>query len=97
MQDGVPTVESTNRRGVGRGLAGLEDFTSAVTSAVTNVTNLVQSSVENRDKDLEERRMKGADDVEGALNRITLLQEQRKIVEDETDLERKRKRLKLVH
>ena len=40
--------------------------------------------------------MKGADDVEGALNRITLLQEQRKIVEDETDLERKRKRLKLI-
>ena len=96
MQDGVPTVESTNRRGVGRGLAGLEDFTSAVTSAVTNVTNLVQSSVENRDKDLKERRMKGADDVEGALNRITLLQEQRKIVEDETDLERKQKRLKLI-
>ena len=96
MQDGVQTLETRNTRGGARGLAGFEEFTSAVTSAVTNVTNLMQSSVQNRDKELKEKRARVDDDVSGALHNITMLQEQREIVEADVDHERKTKRLKLI-
>ena len=48
-------------------IAGIEEFTSAVTSAVTNVPNLVQASVENRDREFKEKHAKGVDDVSGGL------------------------------
>ena len=105
MQDGVATLDPIRaRRGGARGLAGLDDFTSAVTSAVTNVTNLFQTSVENRDRELTNKRAR-ADDIssnqnikrEETIEMIRLLQEQRKIVEDDPDQERKTKRLKSIH
>ena len=85
-----------NTRGGARGLAGFEEFTSAVTSAVTNVTNLMQSSVENRDIELKAKRARVDDDVSEVLSNITMLQEQRKIVGADVDHERKTKRLKLI-
>ena len=105
MQDGVATLDPIRaRRGGASGLAGLDDFTSAVTSAVTNVTNLFQTSVENRDRELTNKRAR-ADDIssnqnikrEETIEMIRLLQEQRKIVEDDPDQERKTKRLKSIH
>ena len=96
MEDGMQTSATRNSRGGARGLAGFEEFTSAVTSAVTNVTNLMQSSVENRDIELKAKRARVDDDISGVLCNITMLQEHREIVEADVDHERKTKRLKLI-
>ena len=84
------TLEPVTRRGGARGLAGFDALADAVTSAVSNVTNLMQSSAQNRDN---QRAASSADDV---LHRITMLQEQREVVNGDTDEERKTKRLKLI-
>ncbi len=95
---------AARRASSGRGLAGFEEFTTAVTSAVTNVTNLFQTSVENRDRQLTKKRARN--EVvssnkkvkrEEAIEMIRLLQDQVKIVEADHDVERKTKRLKSIH
>ena len=92
----MQTLATRNTLGGARGLAGFEEFTSAVTSAVTNVTNLMQSSVKNRDNELKAKRARVDDDVSGVLHNITMLQEQREIVEGDVNHDRKTKRLKLI-
>ena len=100
MQDGSTTMDPASRRGSARGLAGLEDLTSAVTSAVTNVTNLFQTSAENReiqnrvrnDEVLSNSNVKREDVIE----MIRLLQDQRQVVEEDPDLGRRTKRLKSI-
>ena len=90
LQDGVEIVNSSKSgsKGIKRE-QGLDEFTAAITTAVTSVTNLLQ------DNSKETSSPKG-DDVGETLTLISMLQEQRKVAENDDDMARRNKRLKTI-